>query len=34
MDSTVLLFFEKMPQALPIDEAFTKRLLKELGRCV
>ena len=31
MDSTVLLFFEKMPQALPIYEAFTKRLLKELG---
>ena len=31
MDSSVLLFFEKMPQALPIYEAFTKRLLKELG---
>ena len=31
MDSTVLVFFEKMPQALPIYEAFTKRLLKELG---
>ena len=31
MDSSVLLFFEKMPPALPIYEAFTKRLLKELG---
>ena len=31
MDSSVLLFFEKMPQALPIYEAFTKRLLKAVS---
>ena len=31
MDSLVLLFFEKMPQALPVYEAFANRMLEELG---